>query len=121
MKLVAQSPVIGHGSGSEIQLLKERYFENKFYRSYLHGLNAHNQYISFLIKTGIWGLLVYLATLFFAFRLAITRKDLLLFSFLTIIAIVSFSENVLDVDKGTFFYAIFFSLFVFAGYETSRG
>jgi O-antigen ligase len=120
IKLVAQSPVIGHGSGSEIQLLKERYFENKFYRSYLHGLNAHNQYISFLIKTGIWGLLVYLATLFFAFRLAITRKNLLLFSFLTIVAIVSFSENVLDVDKGTFFYAIFFSLFVFAGYETSR-
>jgi O-antigen ligase len=115
LKLAGESPVIGHGSGSEIQLLKERYFEHKFYRSYLHGLNAHNQYISFLIKTGIWGLLAYLATLFFGLRIAMKRKDLLLFSFLTLIAIVSFSENVLDVDKGTFFYAIFFSVFVFGG------
>ena len=111
LQLAAQAPVIGHGSGSEIQLLKERFFQRKFYRSYLHGLNAHNQFISFFIKTGIWGVFVYLAVLFFGFRMAISKNDLLLFSFMMLITAVSFSENYLDVDKGVFFYSIFFSLF----------
>jgi hypothetical protein len=31
-----------------------------------------------------------------------------------LVAIVSFSENLLDVDKGIFFYAFFFSFFVFS-------
>ena len=114
LQLAAQAPVIGHGSGAEIQLLKERFFQHKFYRSYLHGLNAHNQFISFFIKTGIGGVLVYLAILFFGFRMAISKNDLLLFSFMVIITAVSFSENYLDVDKGVFFYALFFSLFIFS-------
>jgi hypothetical protein len=116
LQLAAQAPVVGHGSGSEIQLLKERFFQHKFYRSYLHGLNAHNQFISFFIKTGIWGVLVYFAILFFGFKMAISKNDLLLFSFMVIITAVSFSENYLDVDKGVFFYSLFFSLFIFSHY-----
>jgi hypothetical protein len=116
LQLAAQAPVVGHGSGSEIQLLKERFFQHKFYRSYLHGLNAHNQFISFFIKTGIWGALVYFAILIFGFRMAISKNDLLLFSFMVIITAVSFSENYLDVDKGVFFYSLFYSLFIFSDY-----
>jgi O-antigen ligase len=114
-KLAVQSPVIGHGSGSEIGLLKERFFEARFYRSYLAGLNAHNQFISFFIKTGIIGLLVYLGTLYFGFRKAISGRDILLLAFMVIIATVSCSENFLDVDKGIFFYSVFFSLLIFSG------
>ncbi|MDB5001685.1 MAG: O-antigen ligase family protein, partial [Mucilaginibacter sp.] len=120
LQLAAQAPIVGHGSGSEIQLLKERFFQHKFYRSYLHGLNAHNQFISFFIKTGIWGMLVYLAILFFGFRMAISKNDLLLFSFMVIITVVSFSENYLDVDKGVFFYSVFFSLFMFSQIQATN-
>ncbi|MDB5062654.1 MAG: O-antigen ligase family protein [Mucilaginibacter sp.] len=120
LQLAAQAPIVGHGSGSEIQLLKERFFQHKFYRSYLHGLNAHNQFISFIIKTGIWGALVYLAILFFGFRMAISKNDLLLFSFMVIITVVSFSENYLDVDKGVFFYSVFFSLFMFSQIQATN-
>ncbi|MEO7213478.1 O-antigen ligase family protein [Mucilaginibacter sp.] len=120
LKLAVQSPIIGHGSGSEIGLLKERFFEARFYRSYLAGLNAHNQFISFFIKTGIIGLLAYLSTLYFGFRKAIFRKDILLFAFMVIIAAVSCSENFLDVDKGIFFYSVFFSLLIFSGNEKAE-
>ena len=120
LKLAGQSPIIGHGSGSETGLLKQRFFEAKFYRSYLAGLNAHNQYISFLIKTGAIGLLAYLATLYFGFRKAFLRRDTLLLAFMAIIATVSFSENLLDVDKGIFFYSVFFSLFIFSNNDKSR-
>jgi O-antigen ligase len=112
LKLAAEAPILGHGSGSEIMLLKERFFERKFYRSFLYGLNAHNQFISLLIKSGLFGLMVYLITLFWGFKTALARKDLLLFSFMVIITAVSFSENYLDVDKGIFFYGVFFSLLV---------
>lgn len=115
LKLAAKSPVIGHGAGSEIGLLKEEFFGHHFYRSYLAGLNAHSEFISLLIKAGLVGLLVYLVTLYSGFRQAIRRRDVLLFSFMLIIATVSFSENLLDVDKGIFFYALFFSFMVFSG------
>ncbi|RKR83535.1 O-antigen ligase [Mucilaginibacter gracilis] len=112
LQLIRQSPVIGHGSGSEIRMLKEAYFSKKLYNSYLNGLNAHNEYLSFLLKSGIIGLLTYLATLAYGFKTAINKRDVIFCTFLLLIAIVSLSENVLDVDKGTIFYGLFFSFFM---------
>ena len=112
LQLIKHSPVIGYGSGTEKRLLKEKYFENKLYNSYLNELNSHNQYLSIALKTGILGLLVFLLTLFYGFRRAWHKKDIILAGFLIIISIVSFSENILDVNKGIFFYAFFFSFFV---------
>jgi O-antigen ligase len=110
----AQSPVIGHGAGTEIGLLKDPFFDHQFYRSYLAGLNAHNQFISFFIKSGIVGLLIYLFVLTIGIRAAIAKRDLLLMAFMVIITAVSLSENFLDVDKGIFFYSVFFSLLIFS-------
>lgn len=110
----AQSPVIGHGAGTEIGLLKDPFFDHQFYRSYLAGLNSHNQFISLFIKSGITGLLVYLFVLIFGIGVATAKRDLLLMAFMIIITAVSFSENFLDVDKGIFFYSVFFSLLIFS-------
>jgi O-antigen ligase len=112
--LVSKVPLTGYGAGSEIGLLQEKYFARKFYRSYLNGLNAHNEYLSFLIKSGVWGLAIYLATLVYGFKKAIPKKDILFFSFMMLMAIVSLSENILDADKGVIYYSFFFSFFVFA-------
>jgi O-antigen ligase len=122
-QLVKQSPVIGHGSGSEIPLLKESYYSHKLYNSYLHGLNAHNQYLSFLLKYGVVGLFVYLGALVYGFRQAVQCRDVILFGFLLLVAMVSLSENLLDVDKGTMFYGLFFSFFVWSasGEKVVRG
>ena len=48
---------------------------------------------------------------------ALERKDLLFFTFMVLVAFVSFSENLLDVDKGILFYAFFFSFFMFSSGE----
>lgn len=114
VNLISKSPIIGYGAGSEIQLLQEQYFAKKFYSSYLHQLNAHNEYISFLIKSGICGLAIYLATLTYGFNKAMRKNDVLFFSFMVVISIVSLSENILDADKGVIFYSFFFSFFIFA-------
>jgi len=114
MELVDKSPLIGYGAGSEIGVLQDGFFKHKLYSSYLNRLNGHSQYLSFLLKSGIIGLLFYLGTLAFGFNISFRQKDLLFSSFLALIAIVSLSENLLDVDKGIIFYAFFFSFFVFS-------
>jgi O-antigen ligase len=114
LELIKKSPVIGYGSGSEIGLLHDSFFQKKLYDSFLKKLNTHSQYLSFLLKSGIIGLLIYLMTLAFGFIVAFRRKDFIFFTFMALIAIVSVSENLLDVDKGIFFYAFFFSFFIFS-------
>lgn len=111
---IGKKPITGYGAGSEIGLLQDGFFNQKLYNSYLNRLNSHNQYLSFLLKSGVPGLLFYLATLAFGFGIAFRQKDLLFLTFMTTIAIVSLSENLLDVDKGIFFYAFFFSFFAFS-------
>jgi len=110
-QLIKKSPVIGYGSGSETNLLKEKYFENRLYISYLNELNAHNEYLSFMLKAGFAGLLLYLYFLATGFANAFRNKNALYFSFIIIIAVVSFSENILDTNKGIFFFSFFFSFF----------
>jgi len=110
--LIKRSPVIGYGAGSEIGLLQDGFYQHKLYNSYLNKLNTHSEYLSFLLKSGVIGLLIYLGTLTFGFRAAIRRKDIFLFTFMLLIAVVSLSENLLDVDKGIIFYAFFFTFFV---------
>jgi O-antigen ligase len=112
INLIKQSPVIGTGSGSEIPLLKDAYFKLKMYGPYLFSLNAHNQYLSFLITSGIVGLIVYLTALSWGLWQSVKTRDILLFSFIMVIMIVSFSEDLLDVNKGFFFFAFFYPFFL---------
>ena len=113
-EIIKESPIIGHGAGTEIGLLHEVYFQKKYYNSFLNKLNAHNEYLSFLLKTGAIGLIVYLVVMVSGFKNALANRDLLFFSFMLVITFVSFSENYLDVDKGVIFYAFFFSFFFFS-------
>jgi O-antigen ligase len=112
-ELIKQSPVIGYGTGAEPDLLKERYFAHNLMIAWLHNLNAHNQYLSFLLGTGIFGLVAYLILLGLGFRVAYRRKDLFFASFLLLVCAVSLSENILDVNKGIFFFSFFFALFFY--------
>jgi O-antigen ligase len=118
-ELISKSPVLGYGAGTEIALLQDGFYNKKLYNSYLFRLNAHNEYLSFWLKAGIIGLLFYLATLVFGFKIAFKEQDLLFFTFMLLMAIVSLSENVLDVDKGIFFYAFFYSFFTFSNERTA--
>jgi O-antigen ligase len=118
--LISKFPVFGYGAGSEISLLQDGFFNNKLYSSYLNRLNTHSEYLSFLLKSGIIGLSVYLATLAFGFNVSVRRKDLLFLAFMAIITFVSTSENLLDVDKGIIFYAFFFSFFTFSHKEQNN-
>jgi O-antigen ligase len=112
LTLIGRSPLTGYGNGSEKFILMDNYFKNRFYRSYLLRLNAHSQYLSFWLTDGIAGLLLYLFVLYYGLSAAIKKRDFLLCSFLILLAVVSVSENILDVNKGVFFYSFFYALFL---------
>jgi O-antigen ligase len=102
-------------------IIKEKYFEKKLFTSYLHEFNAHNEYLSFLIKTGIIGFALFIYVLYFGFAAALQRQDILFLSFMVLISIVAISENFLDVNKGIFFYSFFFSFFLLSSKVQKEG
>lgn len=119
MQVVGQSPLAGHGAGSELGMLGDKFYSLKLYDAYLNHLNAHNQYISFLLVSGIIGMLVYLATLWIGFNTAVLNIDMMFFIFMLLLTIVSLSESILNAEKGIYFYSIFFSFFVFSSADRS--
>ncbi len=111
-ELIKASPWIGYGTGVETDKLKEKYYTHHLMISYTYNLNAHNQFISLWLKTGIGGVLWYVGTLIMGFRRAFRRRDIYLMAFLLIITCISCAENVLDVNKGIFFFSCFFVFFL---------
>lgn len=115
MELIRKSPVIGFGSGSEKKLLKKKFLEKKLYVPYARDFNSHSQYLSFLLNMGIVGLAGYLFVLCYSFFFAWKGRDIVFLGFLIIISVISFSENILFLNKGIFFYSFFLSLFLYTG------
>ncbi len=112
MDLVKGSPLVGYGTGSEKRLLQDKYYRSGLYISYLSEFNTHSEYLSLLIKSGVIGLFLFLYILFQGSIAAIHKGDLLFLSFLILITITSVSENILDLNKGIFFYSFFISFFM---------
>ena len=111
-ELIRVSPWIGYGTGAETDKLKERYHAHNLVISYTYSLNAHNEFLSLWLKTGVFGMLWYVFLLGMGFREAFRRRDLFLSAFLVIIVCISFAENILDVNKGIFFFSCFWVFFL---------
>jgi O-antigen ligase len=94
-----------------VALLKDQYWQQGLFRSYLAELNIHNQFLSMWIKTGIPGLAGLLLVYFAGCKRAWQLRDACFLSFMVLTIAVSLSENILDGNKGIFFFAFFFSLF----------
>lgn len=116
-QIIAESPIIGHGTGDEIPLLKEAYYDNNLIVSYVNELNIHNQYLSIIIKHGIIGLLFFLFFMFYNLKLSINTKDYLYLATIILIASSFITENILDSNKGIFFVSLFLT---FCGYYSIK-
>jgi O-antigen ligase len=112
LTLIKQAPLAGYGTGAETAVLKEQFYRDRLYISYYDELNTHNQYLSIALDMGGIGLLLFLCVLCSGFITAIRGKNVELLGFLIIITVTSFSENILSVNKGIFFFSFFYSLFL---------
>jgi O-antigen ligase len=107
----------GYGTGDETDILKSAYLRNGLIISYLESFNAHNQYISYLIKSGIIGLAVFLAAFGYYLYLAFRTRNFMYLAFLFMLLFGFYTENILDANKGIFFFAFFNPFF---GYACNR-
>ena len=110
--VIRQKPLLGSGTGTEQAILQDQYFNHKLYNSYLNHLNAHNQYLSLWMQSGLWGLIVYLLVLFYGFRVAFQSNDWVMLSFMLAIAVSSLGEDMLLYNKNIFLFSILYSLFL---------
>ena len=110
-ELIKKSPVFGYGTGDEIEMLKTEYAAKGLFISYVESFNAHNQYLSVWLKNGILGLLFFLILFYYYCHLAFKKRDFVYFSFLILLLIGFYTENILDANKGIVFFAFFNAFF----------
>lgn len=111
--LIKQQPIFGYGTGDEVELLKKEYLKNNLIVSYNLEFNAHNQYISTLIKHGIVGLVLFLFAFVYYLYLGVQNTNFIYTSFTILLLVGFFTENILDMNKGIFFFAFFNTLFAY--------
>jgi O-antigen ligase len=119
LELIGERPLLGYGTGMEKQMLNVKYEKYKLSNSILNGFDAHNQYLAYMIKSGILGLLSFLLLLSFCFYRAIRTKNFYFISFLLIVSITALTENVLESNKGILFFSFFSALFLCSAFPTS--
>lgn len=107
IELVKESPFFGHGTGDEVLELRKKYKENKMFISYIENFNIHNQYLSILIKHGIIGFIIFILSLYYYIRIAIKTHNLIYLFFLGVLLLTFCTENILDSNKGIFYFAFF--------------
>ncbi|WP_053970752.1 O-antigen ligase [Mangrovimonas sp. ST2L15] len=78
-----------------------------------HNYNTHNQFLFFIVASGIIGLLIFLILIFQHWRIAIENVNQIHLYFISIIILVSLTENILSRSDGVMFFAFFSSLFLF--------
>ncbi|MEX0997216.1 MAG: O-antigen ligase family protein [Flavobacteriaceae bacterium] len=107
--LIKEKPLFGYGAGVEkIQL--EKQYEKRGYQ--IPAYNAHNQFLSTTIQFGLIGLIILLSIFYFLFKCAIIDKSQSTF-LVTLIMLASMStESYLEIQQGSFYFAIFASLLI---------
>lgn len=114
--------ISGVGTGDVQDSLQQAYEKRKFYfASRYNKYNAHNEYLQITLANGLPGLLILLACIIYPLKNY--RKyfsGYSYFLFLMIFSIISFSESVLEVNKGIIWYSFFNSIFAFGYLKTDE-
>lgn len=110
-KIFKTNPIAGIGVGDVQTQLDE--CNNNLNFSTLKGMNPHNQYLQYLLSTGIIGLTIFVSSLIYAFITAYKKKNILYMGFIFLFALCFMTESLLERQHGVMFFAFFNSLFAF--------
>lgn len=114
LKMIKENTLFGVGLGDAQDRLNDCYTNELNAKIYgWTTYNTHNQYLFFLLVAGPLGLLMFLVPLYITFKISIRRKENHHFYFLTVVAIICFTENLLVRSDGLIFFSFFNALFLF--------
>lgn len=109
-ELIKERPWFGYGTGSEKVVLMKKYEKYNLQNAIINGYDAHNQYMAYAIKGGIFALVAFVLSLLYGIYVSIKEKNFLYLAFMLLFSVACITENVLESNKGIFFYAFFNTL-----------
>lgn len=107
LELIELKPILGHGTGSNMTLLKEKYKEKNHDIFREREYNTHSTYLGVLLSGGILRLAVYMLLLFSIAYFGIKSRDIITISFFMIVSVASITEMIFR-SQGVMFFAFFY-------------
>lgn len=111
IQIIKARPILGVGLNDTEKRLAQYYEENNYAANLALRANAHNQFLETFAATGVVGILILLLIFIYAFYIAHTNRNTLLFYFVLIFLVNCLFESMLNVFAGlttfTFFYSVF--------------
>lgn len=110
LEVFKKNKLLGVGVGNGQTELNHEYDIKNFEIGISNKFSTHNQYLHYLVELGIIGALFYLIGLIIIFFKSVKESNFLLFALIVLLGICSITENVLTLNKGIVFFAIFYYL-----------
>ncbi len=107
-----KSLLFGYGIGDVKAELKDCYKQLST-TLYIGNYNSHNQYLGVLLYSGLFGLIIFLFSLGFNFRLFFLQNDYFSLSIILLFMLTMFFENILDRQNGVILYSFFINYLAF--------
>jgi O-antigen ligase len=106
LNTIKNSPILGHGSGSEKLVLQDTYRENSLNVSLERMYNTHSQFLFFGLEYGILGIILFFCYLGINLYNAIKRNDLFIIHFIVWITLICCFENYFNRTMGVLLMSI---------------
>lgn len=117
ISLLKENWIFGLGIGDVTDNVSET-FQEKYGGKGIYG--SHNQFFGFWLGTGIFGLLAFLAFIFYNIKLAWKSSDLLFLSILILFVINLFTENILERQTGIILFIFLVNFFSYITLKQSK-
>ena len=107
--------LFGVGTGDVNDVTLKKYEEIKTPLEKKYRLRAHNQYLTFAISFGVFGMSWFLFSMFYPLRFMKNEYYSLFVLFLITASFSMLNEDTLETQAGVTFFAFFNSFFLFMG------
>lgn len=112
VEVIRENWLFGVGTGDAEDALVEKYRQKGYKELVDERMNAHNQFLTQLMRFGILGGLITCVALAFPFFLFVKQKRVESAAFLLLIVIFFMTENVLGRAQGVIFFGFFYSCYL---------
>ncbi|WP_304405235.1 O-antigen ligase family protein [Algibacter lectus] len=114
LSIIKDNLLFGVGVGDSQDKLNECYKVKIGAKIYTwSNFNTHNQYLYFLLASGLIGFILFIIQNVIYFKLAIRKRYDVFFYTILVICLISITENILSRSDGVMFFSLFCSLFIF--------
>jgi len=117
--IIKNNMFFGVGTGDVNTAYKKQYKEDNSLLKPHFQWRAHNQYVSFWVALGLFGLLFFLGAIVIPPTIEKKWNDILFLAFFLISFFSMFTEDTLETQAGVTFFAYFFALLVFGTRKNS--